>query len=406
MGPQRVLQAAVAVASVAFARAPASAAPRAGERIAVIDLGAGAAAATDDVQRTLARAVSAAGLAPVTEDGLDDALAGRDVALDAAELAAALATAQRAFGELRCTDAVPAARQAIGIAAARQAAGLAVPELARAWTYVLLCADRDGQLDAALTAASRLRAISAGQRPDDVPASVWTRYPAVDAVSNAELLPLDIDADAPGAAIWIDFQRVGASPVHVALPAGDHVIAAAAGSRRGWAAGTAVRSQRAIHVPTRETAGRWREVAQRVAGWRGKPPAPDEIAWLLGRVHARIALVRAGATITAWGQPGRAEPPRLIGGDAGTAPITDVDRVLGLIADRVHAWNDHAPDPDRPLLTEATVGPERSGRTDEGDKPTKWWVYAAIGTAAAIGGVIILVHAAGSDRQRVELHYP
>src|SRR5438067_1762372 len=78
---------------------------------------------------------------------------------------------------------------------------------------------------------------------------------------------LDIDADVAGAAIWIDFRPVGASPVHAVLPAGEHVIAAAAGSRRGWAAGTAVASQKSLRVPLAEAAGPWADVAQRVASW-------------------------------------------------------------------------------------------------------------------------------------------
>jgi hypothetical protein len=79
--------------------------------------------------------------------------------------------------------------------------------------------------------------------------------------------------------------------------------------------------------------------------------------------------------------------------------------VLGVVADRIHAWNDHAPDPDQPLLLDSG-GARRSARTDEGDRPTKWWVYAAIAGAAAVGGVILLVNEIGTDRQRVELHSP
>src|SRR5262249_35923120 len=136
---------------------------------------------------------------------------------------------------------IPAARQAIGIAAARQAAGRAVPELPRAWAYLLLCADREGQLDAALAAANQLRALGVSS---DIPAALWAKYPEIDAIANRELIELDIAAGLPGAAIWIDFQSAGTSPVHVALPAGEHVLAAASGTKRGWAAGTAVRTQR------------------------------------------------------------------------------------------------------------------------------------------------------------------
>src|SRR4051812_21335713 len=257
MGPQRVLQAAVAVALAAIAPAAAAApdaaapaGPRSRERIAVIDLGGGPGGATDALQ-PLQTAIVAPGFAPGIGDGVEDALAGRDTERDTTALAAAMATAEHAFGALACPEAIPAARQAIGIGAARQAAGRPVPELPRAWAYVLLCADRDGQLDVAQQAADQLRAL--GGWPD-VPAAMWAKYPAVDAIAGRDLVDLDVEADEPGAAIWIDFRPVGTSPVHVVLPAGEHVIAAATGTRRGWAAGSAVRTQKAVHVPLTDTA--------------------------------------------------------------------------------------------------------------------------------------------------------
>jgi len=312
-----------------------------------------------------------------------------------------MATAQRAFGELACGEVAPAARQAIGLAAARQAAGLPVPELARSWTYLLLCADRENQIDAALTAAGQLRAV--GGSPD-VPASVWARYPAVDAVANRELIELELDADQPGAVIWVDFQRVGTAPVHVTVAAGEHVIAAAAGGKRGWASGTAVRTQPSVRVALRDPTGPWSALAARVASWHGKRPSPSELAWVLERVHARIALVRLGDTLEAWGKGGLAEQPRRLGDDTAVAQLADVERVLGLVTDRVQRWDDHAPDPDRPLLLESTE--PRGARKDTGDKATKWWVYAAIAGAAAVAGTIIYVHDSAHDQQRVELHYP
>jgi hypothetical protein len=400
MGPQRVLQAAVAIAIATgpAGAAPAPPAPAGHERIALIDLGPDSGA---DRSRPLLAAIAAAGFDPVIGDDVEDALAGRDLERDVPTLAAAIAAAERAFGALACGDVVPAARQAIAIAAARQAAGRPVPELPRAWAYLLLCADREGRIDAAQAAAGQLRAL--GGSPD-VPAAVWAKYPAIDAIADRELVALDIDTDVAGAAIWIDFQRAGAAPLHVELPAGEHVIAAAAGSRRGSAAGTAVQSQKAVHIPLEDAAGPWADVARRVAGWGGKLPPPAELAWVLARVRARIALVRHGDTIEAWGQVGRSEAPHLLGGDDGIAPAGEVGRVLGVIADRIRAWNDHAPDPDRPLLVEDPGS--RTGRKDEPDKPTKWWVYAAIGGALAVGATIILVHDSASDRQRVELHYP
>jgi hypothetical protein len=393
MGPQRVLQA-VAIVAVATG-APAAAAPRLHERVAVIDLGPGAGG---EVQRTLQAAIVAAGLDPVVDDGVEDALAGRDAGADALQLAAALASAQQAFGELRCGDVTAPAQQAIGISAARQAAGLPAPELVRAWTLLLLCADRENQLDAAFRAASQLRALGGSA---DVPAGVWAKYPEVDALANADLIEIEVKTEVAGAAIWIDFRQVGVSPLRIALPAGQHVLAAAGGGKRGWAAGRAVRTQKSVQIPMYDTAGPWSELAQRIASWNGKLPAADQLAWVLARVNARVALVRHGDTVEAWGQVGRAEPPRRLGGDDGIAPLDDAPRVLGLAAERIRAWNARAPDPDRPLLVEP-----RGARTAAEERPTKWWVYAAVLGAAALGGILLIAEDRASDHQRVELHVP
>jgi hypothetical protein len=372
-------------------------APRDRERIAVVDLGP----VSPDIEHRLDAAVIAAGFEPVIGGGVEQALRGRDVERDAIELAAAIGAAERAFGALACSEVSAAAHQAIGLAAARQAAGRAVPELARAWTYLLLCADREARFDDAATAAARLRTL--GGSPD-VPATVWAKYPAVDAIANLELVELEVTTEVPGASVWIDFQRAGASPLRVALPIGDHVIGAAVGTQRGWAAGTAVRSQTQLQVPLREVTGAWSDVALRVSGWNGAVPPASELAWLLGRVDARIALVRRGNSVEAWGRPGRTELPRRLGDPSAAAPIEEIGRVLGVVVDRLRAWSAHAPDPDQPLLVDSPE--DRAGRRDAGERPTKWWVYAAIAGAAAIGGVIIYAHDSATDRQRVELKYP
>ncbi|MGH2901454.1 MAG: hypothetical protein ACRDMZ_22450, partial [Solirubrobacteraceae bacterium] len=376
----------------------------------MIDLGGDAAAEASgargsgftDVRRQLDAAIVAAGFLPVTGDGIEDALSGRDVDRDAAPLAAAIGDAQRAFGELRCSDATATARHAIGLAAARQAGGRPVPELARAWSLVLLCADRDNQLDVAMSAATQLRAL--GGSPD-VPAAVWAKYPEIDAIADRELVEVTIETEVPGAAIWIDFRMAGTSPLKIELAAGDHVLAAALGNRRGWAAGTAVRTQKTVRIPLSEAGGTYSDLARKVAGWKGKMPELPELGWVLARARVRIALVRRGNTVEAWGRIGMSEPPHLLGGEDGNGPINDADRVLAVVADRVRTWNSHAPDPDRPLLVEERRGDgDRGGRKDEPEKPAKWWVYAAIAGAAAIGGVIIYAHDSASDRQRVELH--
>jgi hypothetical protein len=397
MGVERVLQvpARLALAAVALVATTATAAPR--ERVAVIDLGPADAA----IRQQLAATIVAGGLVPVIGDGVEDALAGQSTEADELQLAVAIGDAQRAFGALDCPATITASKTAIGIAAARQAAGRAVPELARAWTYRLLCADRTGDTDAAMTATARLREL--GPRPAEVPNDVWTRYPEVDAVLDHDMVPLEIKAEVDGAAIWIDFRQVGTSPLRTHVRAGEHVIAASAGSRRGWAAGTAVRTQTTITVPMPEQKGAYAALAQRIAGWRGKLPAPSELAEVLVTVNARVAIVRQGDQLEVWGRVGRSEPPHVLGGEDGTGSLAEAPRLVALIADRVQAWTDRAPDPDQPLLLE---DPKLRGGKDRVDEPTRWWVYATLAGAILGGATVLYLHDTASNTQHVELHYP
>jgi len=432
MGAQRILQAAglivvpvvvpvvvsVVVAVVCASVGSATAAPvRQHERVAVIDLGPDA---TDgSVRQRIIAAVVAAGFDAVIGDNVEDALAGHSVDRDALDLAVAIERAQRAFGAFDCATAIEASTQAAALAAMRQAAGLPAPELARAYTYLLSCKDKAGDVDGAMVAAARLRAV-VGPQPKDVPAEVWRKYPDVDTIVDRELVELEITTDVPDATVWIDHRPAGTAPLRVQLPAGDHLIAVAAGTRRGWAAGHTDPRQHQLAIPTRDRAGTTSAIAARVAGWKGALPSPVELGRVMTSVRVRVVLIRHGDTVEAWGRIGRAEPvlprpaspaapsapppgaPYRLGGDDGIATLDDVPRLLALVADRVQTWSDRAPDPDRPLLVESATERARDRR----DGPTKWWVYASLGAALVAAGAVLYVHEAGSERQRVELTFP
>lgn len=351
-------------------------------------------------RRIVSEAAAQAGLEPVTGNGVDEALAGIAVDRDGVLLAAAMQDAEHAFGRLRCDDAVKAAKTAIGLAAERQAAGLPVPELTHAWAYVLLCADKNGDANAATLAANRLRALGGSS---DIDARLMARYPEIDAVSNRELVDVEVVPEVPGATVYVDF--VPARGTHLVLPAGEHVIAAAAGTRRGYVAGPAVPAQKSVAIPMPDQAGSNGALAARVASWHGKVPAPAELAAVLKAVRARVALVRHDDVVEAWGHARLADPVHRLGGAAGTRPLADVDKLAALVADHVEAWNDHAPDPDQPLLVE-DVRTRAAKKLAEEQEPTRWWVYATIGGALLAGAVVIYAHESASDTQRVELHYP
>ena len=394
MGAQQVLRAAVAIASTIVASGASAAPTKLHERVAVIDLGPRDAA----IEKQLSTAVIAAGLELVIGDGIEDALAGASADPDALTLAAAIDDAQRAFGALDCKGATAAAKRAAGIGAARQAAGIAVTDLARAWSYILLCADRAGDTDAALLASARIATLGGAS---DVPKDILDKYPPVDTIADRDVIEIDVKTDA-GAKIWIDHEYRGVAPLHVAVPGGEPQIAAALGAKRGWASGTPIKAQPVVEVPLVSQRGKFDDLATEVTGWHGKLPTPAQLAKVLVRVRARIALVRHGDTIEAFGQSGVTDMPHQLGGDDGVAPVAEVARVLALVSDRVHTWNDRAPDPDRALLVEDLK--DRASKTKE--HPTEWWVYATI--IGALGGVALAVylHDQGSDMQRVELHYP
>lgn len=413
MGSQQVLRAAGLV--VLLTATAATAAPRLGDRVAVIDLGgpstsgrlrAGLGPADESARRALGAAIVAAGLDPLIGDGVEDALAGANPDRDSLALAAAMADAQTKFGALACKEAMTSAQTAIEIGAARQASGLAVPELPRAWTYVLLCADRSGDTRAAQQAATHLRTL--GGSPD-VDASVLARYPEIDALSNREAIELEINADVAGADVFVDFRRVGKAPVKLVVTSGAHVIAAGAGSRRGVLTGTVVKKQPSVTVPMPDQGGVWSRLAERVAAWNGKLPPVAELEAVMNEVGARVAIVRHGNTIEAWGHAGRGEPLRRLGNDDGIRTLAEREALVALIADRIATWNDRAPDPDQPLLVETPEERKRyatRGQRDAAEQPTKWWVYATIGAALLTGGIVILANESRDSTQRLELRYP
>lgn len=420
MGTKQLLRAATLAncAVIAAASIDATYASPAAERTAIIDLGPANAA----VREGLFRAVIDANLAPITGEGVEDALTGIASDRDTTALKNAMALAQRSVEKSDCAAAMLSARRALLVIAARQASGLAVPELPRAWSYILVCADRSGDIEAARRAAHGIRSSAPPALPHDTSA-LLAKYPEVDAVLGADskdienpgyagvhstpvegvLSWIDISTE-DGAVVWVDFQPAGTAPLRVALDAGEHVIAAATGSRRGSMAIPAGKAPQALAIALEEQRAIWTAVANKVANWRGKFPSSSDLAWVLDQVHARIAMIRSGDRIEAWGRAGSLELPRRLGGAEGAGSIADADRVAKLLVDAVQGFSSRAPDSTQPLLVDAGrfSGQRRANR----DEPTKWWVYAAIGAAFAASAAVVYFHYSESNVEHLELHYP
>jgi len=237
------------------------------ERIAVIDLGP-----PGDKPAAARRRDRRGGLrSGDRRRGVDDALAGRDLERDAVAMAAAMTTAAQAFGQLACGDAIPGGAPGDRPRGAAPGAGLAVPELPR----------RVG-LRAAMR---RSRRASSTRRRPPPPAPRARRLARCPGRGCGPSIPRSMrsptastsrstsTADIAGAEIWVDFQRAGTSPVHLALPAGEHVLAAAlarsAAGRRHRRA-----SAEAGARPDDRYGRPWADLAQRRRGWHGAPPPP------------------------------------------------------------------------------------------------------------------------------------
>lgn len=213
MGVDQVLRVAVAGAVALALAGDAAAAPV----VVVVDARPTPVAADAAALRA---AFAAAELAPL-EGAAAEAWAGRaddDLALDAA-----LAEAGDGYGQLDCGRARPWAETAALLAAARTAAG--VDERARgnrAWSYLLLCADKDGDRPAARHAADRVRALGGSAA---ISADVWARYPEVDAAIDRDIVAITVTAPA-GAAVTLDDQPLGPAPATAYAHAGRHLVAA------------------------------------------------------------------------------------------------------------------------------------------------------------------------------------
>ncbi len=391
MGALQVSRVAAAVAIVAIVAASASA----DEPVAIIDARATTAERDASRARFAAELASVNGIA-VVDDERAAALTGDAADTDDALAASALAEARDGFGALDCGRARPAAEDAVRLLAGRAAGGLdEAVRLRAAWTYVLLCSDRDGDGPMARAAADRLRAL--GGSPA-VPGDVWAKYPEIDAATDRDIVELTVTAPV-GATVTVDHVVIGTAPVSTFVHAGKHVVAVAAGSTRGAALITAHGKPLSLEVTAADRASKWRRVAGQVAAWQGaSPPTVVEVTELMQQLGVRFAVVLGERNTAAlWVRaPGETAARLVVDGDM-KAPLPIGAGVMA----RVEAWSGGGLDPDKPLAATDEMVREVSRPRED----TKWWVYAVIGGALAAGAVTIYAIEAGEDRQIIDLTF-
>ena len=344
-------------------------AARADEAIAIVDARSGDVAMRAAGRADLAIALRTIdGLAPVG-GARAVALTGDDDTTDGAQAEAALVEVRDRFGALDCAGVREPGQRAVQLLAGREAAGLDEQvRLRAAWSYLLLCADRDGARGPAQGFADRLRTL--GGAPA-IPAEVWARYPEIDAGSELALTELVIKAPAmgvpvAGAAVWVDHRRVGVAPMTVMVASGGHVLALARGSDRVGlvllVAGGTIDVAVGLHAFASDDGG----LATQVRRWQaGAPVRAAEVGALLTTIEARFAVVVEGdQRASVWARDGEAEATVVFAGEL-DQPLP----IAHAIRDQRAAWT-RGPDPDRPLITEDDLAVSAASRSPK--QPAPW----------------------------------
>lgn len=372
----------------------------------IVDLRAGTPADLEASRQSLRDELAAVpGISIQLDKDLDAALSGAAVDQDATRVAAALDDARAAYGALDCSKAAGAADRAIDDLAGRQAAGLDDgPALRTAYAYIVLCADRDGDIATEVRAASRLRALGVTSGDDvGISASTWNHIPDIDA-SATDIIAVTVEADQPDAVVWVDHAKVGPAPAQVFVRAGEHVFAAAAGGHRA-ASRVEITKPQTLALALPDQRGTWSEIAGFIHAWRDKvtPPTNAGLTAIMAAAKVRFAIVLAGAhSAEVWGKG----PDDQVAKKIDTATITEPLEIAALVTDKVTAWDGHAPGPDDQLLTETPE--ERADYYHRGGGPrkAKWYVYASIAGAVLLGGAVIYFNEQAKDTQRIIIRGP
>jgi hypothetical protein len=395
MGALQVSRVAAALIVIVTVLVFASATASADEPVAIIDARA-AAGDRESTRATFVAALAQVNGIAVVSDERAAALAGDAADADDSLAAAALAEARDAFGALDCGRARPAAEDAVRLLAGRAAGGIdEVVRLRAAWTYVLLCADRDADGPMARAAADRLRALGGSAA---VPGDVWAKYPEIDAATDRDIVEVTVTAP-KGASVAIDHVAVGVAPVTTFVPAGKHLVAVASGTTRGAAIITVHGKPLSFEVTAADRASKWRGVAGQVGAWQGAaPPSTVEVTELMTQVGVRFAVVLGEKNTAALWVRAPSEGAAKLVVDGMMAKPLEIG--AGVMA-RVEAWGGGGIDPDQPITSTDEMVREVSRPKDD----TKWWVYAVIGGALVTGAVTIYAIESGEDRQIIDLTF-
>lgn len=309
---------------------------------------------------------------------------------------AALDSAALAFGALDCSSTRTRTASAILDLAAAMAAGVVTTaELRQAHLYRFLCADREGDFDAANLEAKRLRALRPGVAPVELSTATWGKYPELDAQSNLFLHPVEFTTS-PSAQVWLDYKQVGTTPTTLFLSEGEHLIAL--GDKSGSISQQITVSGRGkVELKIPEAKTQWSSIPPRLAELRAadSDARQAEMRDLMAAVEVQVAFVmREPGRVAVWFMA-RGEPSPTLVGHAPSAAIA------GQIALQhfEETQSQVGLDPSVALLREEPL--ER-----ETELGRRWWIYGIVLGAATIGAGLIIAQDMAEDRQRIEVTLP
>lgn len=383
---------------------PSTAQAQAIEPVAIVDLRPLTTASRDLTRSEFAvRIKRVAGIRLVRDRQLVAALAGTPLVPEIADARAATRRAAQAFDKQNCTAVVSAAKSA-ALLLARAGSVIAPPaNLADVYTLLLHCADRIGQSDAAQHAAQVLRGLGVSDadisKQDKISADVWGRYspPTTPAQTT-----LRVTSSPPGAVVWLDHRSVGKTPIELAVHSGVHVVAASSsGHKRDAKWLTASGLEHTLALALTATPSRWQQLGTRVAAWvqRTDSPTAASLERVMTKADVRFAFVMAGKQVEVWAVNRLRQPARRLGADDPRAALA----LASLVLSQLRRWDRTGPDPNVRLITSGDDPVNDKNKTSKGPR---WWVYASLVGAVAIGAGIIIARDLAKDRQQIEIMWP
>ena len=336
------------------------------------------------------------GIELVKNAALGSALAGEQHYAETIATRAAVEAAARAFKSQNCKTALAASDAALLHIARLQALEQPAPNVAPLYVWRLICGDRVGNNTVAEHAA-RILYREATTPPPEITTALWQRYrPQLSIQAETKLA---IQSKPNGATVWLDHKKQQHTPTTLPITVGLHIVAA--GSTNGHAARWVQATQPGLPIALTLTQPEeeWRVLRKQVSSWAASEASPSATAVerVMSRANVRFAFVMVGKQVQVWAIDRRHQPARHLGTDDPRATLA-----LGsLILSQLQRWSRTGPDPNRPLLVE-----DRTGNSKKPKSGPRWWVYASLVGAVALGAGIIVARDLASDRQRVEIVWP